>query len=105
VNIAFVNGISSSPAVRIGAFPPVMIDVEAGGHRYQEMNVDGGAVSQMFLYPADLGLRVNFRTGPFARERHAYLIRNARLDPDWASVNRDFLTITERAIDNPRNDR
>ena len=32
-----------------GAFPPVMIDVDAGGIHYQEMNVDGGAVAQTFL--------------------------------------------------------
>ncbi len=34
-----------------GAFPPVMIDVEADGRRYQEMHVDGGATAQMFLFP------------------------------------------------------
>jgi hypothetical protein len=76
-----------------GAFPPVMIDVEADGRRYQEMNVDGGVVAQVFLYPADIGLRVEL-----ARERHAYIIRNSRLDPDWASVNRRFLSISGRAI-------
>ena len=26
-------------------FPPVMIDVEAGGQPYREMHVDGGAVA------------------------------------------------------------
>jgi hypothetical protein len=81
-----------------GAFPPVMIDVEAGGRRYQEMNVDGGAVVQTFLYPPDVGQRVNLRSGQYARERHAYIIRNGRLDPDWASVDRRFLTIAGRAI-------
>ena len=81
-----------------GAFPPVMIDVEADGRRYQEMNVDGGVVAQTFLYPADIGMRVNLRQVELARERHAYIIRNSRLDPDWASVNRRFLTISGRAI-------
>ena len=81
-----------------GAFPPVMIDVEAGGRRYQEMNVDGGAVVQTFLYPPDIGLRMNLRSGQYARERHAYIIRNGRLDPDWASVERRFLPIAGRAI-------
>jgi hypothetical protein len=81
------------------AFPPVMIDVEVKGHRYQEVNVDAGVVEQMLLYPIDLGLRMNLRSGQFARERHAYVVRNGRLDPNWASVNRDFLTITGRAID------
>src|SRR5262249_25168097 len=55
--------------------------------------------AQMFLYPIDLGMRLNMQTGRHARERRAYLIRNGRLDPNWASVNRDFLTITGRSID------
>jgi hypothetical protein len=81
-----------------GAFPPVMIDVEADGRHYQEMNVDGGVVAQTFLYPPDIGLRVNLASNELARERHAYIIRNSRLDPDWASVNRRLLTISGRAI-------
>ncbi len=32
-----------------GAFPPVLFDVNANGKSYQEMHVDGGAVSQAFL--------------------------------------------------------
>src|SRR5262245_59971891 len=76
-----------------------MIDVEANGQRFQEMNVDAGVVAQAFLYPAYLGLELDFRSGRFVRQRSAYVIRNSRLDPDWASVNREFLTITQRSID------
>jgi hypothetical protein len=82
-----------------GAFPPVMIDVEAGGTRYQEMNVDAGVVAQTFLYPIWLGLRSNLRVANVTRETSAYILRNSRLDAQWASVNRDFMTITERSID------
>jgi len=81
-----------------GAFPPVMINVEANGQRYREMNVDAGVVQQALLYPMYFGVRASLKYGKFAREQHAYVIRNARLDPDWASVNRGFLTITERAV-------
>ena len=82
-----------------GAFPPVMIDIEANGKRYQEMNVDAGVVAQAFLYPIHFSVRSKHWSGQFARpERHAYVIRNSRLDPDWASVERDFLTIVERSI-------
>ena len=79
-------------------FPPVFIDVEAGGQRYQEMHVDGGAVAQMFLYPPSISLRTLTRQEAFARERHAFLIRNARLDPEWASVDRRLLSIVGRAV-------
>jgi Patatin-like phospholipase len=81
-----------------GAFPPVLIDVEAGGQHYQEMHVDGGAVAQTFLYPPQIGILVNLRQGPLARERHAYVIRCGRLDPEWSSVDRRLLSITGRAI-------
>jgi hypothetical protein len=81
-----------------GVFPPVMIDVSVGGQHYQEMHVDGGAVAQTFLLPTAATERVDLRSGEFARERTAYVIRNARLDPEWASVDRRVLSITGRAI-------
>ena len=40
-----------------GAFTPVYIEVEANGHRYDEIHVDGGTSSQVFLYPASLDMR------------------------------------------------
>ena len=79
-------------------FPPVMIDVEADGRHYQEMHVDGGAVAQTFLYPPQIGRMVNLREGALARQRHAYIIRSGRLDPEWATVERHLLPIAGRAI-------
>ncbi len=81
-----------------GAFPPVMIDVEAGGHRYQEMHVDGGAVAQTFLIPPQVGIIFRQRGNLPVRDRHAYILRNGRLDPEWSSVDRRLLSITGRAI-------
>ena len=76
-----------------GAFPPVMIDVTVGGTRYQEMHVDGGTMAQVFLYPPSLSVANSPQ-----RKRALYIIRNARLDPDWASVERRTLSIATRAI-------
>lgn len=81
-----------------GAFPPAMIDVEAGGRRYQEMHVDGGAMAQVFVYPPALRLGELARKNGTDRERHLYLIRNARLDSEWAEVQRQTLSIAGRAI-------
>ncbi|MGH6927754.1 MAG: patatin-like phospholipase family protein [Dongiaceae bacterium] len=77
-----------------GFFQPVLIDVELDGKSYQELHVDGGAIVQMFLYPPTIDLK---RQGP-KRERKAYLIRNARLDAEWADVERRTLSIAGRAI-------
>lgn len=84
-----------------GAFPPTMIDVEAGGKKYQEMHVDGGASAQVFVYPPLLDfaeLAGKDLTRSAQRERRAYVIRNGRLDPEWSQVERQTLSITGRAI-------
>ena len=82
-----------------GAFPPVMFDVEANGKKYQEMHVDGGATTQIFAYPANADVRKLVKEGVIERrKRTLYLIRNARLDAQWASVERRTLSIAGRAI-------
>ena len=83
-----------------GAFSPVLFDVTLDGQRFQELHVDGGAFAQVFLYP--------FSVSQFRRERlarrlpvapaRAWVIRNARLDPEWASVDRRTLGILGRAV-------
>lgn len=77
-----------------GAFQPVFIDVEIDGKKYQEMHVDGGAIAQLFLYPPSIDVTAN----GFRRQRTAYIIRNARLDPDYAASERRTLSIAGRAI-------
>ena len=77
-----------------GAFQPVLIDVEIDGKKYQEMHVDGGAIAQLFLYPPTIEVG---RIG-VPRARVAYVIRNARLDPDYAKTERRTITIAGRAI-------
>ena len=82
-----------------GAFPPMMIDVEVDGKRYQEMHVDGGTMAQVFLYPprlAETARAAGYKVPE--RERHVYVIRNTRIDPNWASVDRKTVSIVGRAI-------
>ncbi|MBV8456054.1 MAG: patatin-like phospholipase family protein [Acetobacteraceae bacterium] len=81
-----------------GAFPPEMIDVEVDGRTYQEMHVDGGASAQVFVYPPSLQLQVEARRHGITRVRRLYVIRNARLDPDWEEIQRSTLSIAGRAI-------
>jgi predicted acylesterase/phospholipase RssA len=81
-----------------GAFPPMMIDVEANGQPYQEMHVDGGTVAQVFVYPPSLQVKEMGRRLGVTRDRAVYIIRNARLDPEWAQVERRTMSIAGRAI-------
>jgi hypothetical protein len=82
-----------------GAVSPVMINVEADGKTYQEMHVDGGVISQVFLYPATLMTELQREIGkPYQRELHFYVIRNGLLQPDWSNTKRRTLDIGGLAI-------
>src|SRR3954466_2755575 len=83
-----------------GAFAPVLFDATLDGQPYQELHVDGGAFAQVFLSPASVS---RFRQERIARRVpvapiRAWVIRNSRLDPEWASVDRRTLGIVGRAI-------
>jgi hypothetical protein len=82
-----------------GAVSPVMIDVDVGGKRYQEMHVDGGVITQLFAYPSHALVELEKATGkPLNRPIHLYVIRNGRLDPEWSETPRRTVSIGGRAI-------
>ena len=93
----FVSVLMASAAIPVG-FPPVMIDVEVDGKRYQEMHVDGGTMAQVFAYPPSIRLDQRAAAAGFTRKRTLYVIRNARLDADWAQVERKTVNIGGRAV-------
>ena len=80
------------------AFPPVMFDVEVGGKTYQEMHVDGGAVSQAFLVPPSVNTREALEKAGYRRGVAAYIIRNSRLTTEWSDVERQTLSIAGKAV-------
>src|SRR5262249_57365665 len=82
-----------------GAFPPVMFNVEAKGQAYEEMHVDGGATTQVFVYWAGVRLKKLSEEHNARRARTIYLLVNARLDPEWGETERRTLPITFKAID------
>jgi predicted patatin/cPLA2 family phospholipase len=82
-----------------GIFPPVMIDVEVDGKRYQEMHVDGGVMNQVFLLPPFFIRGFEQTRSVENRERHVYIIRNGRLDARWQPVDRRTTAVAHRALD------
>jgi len=96
--LALVHKILLASAAIPGTFPPVMIDVDEGGRHYQEMHVDGGTANQVFVYPVGSDLAKLSEEHDADRARSLYVIRNARLDPEWAQVDRRTLPIALRAI-------
>jgi predicted patatin/cPLA2 family phospholipase len=81
-----------------GLFPPVYIEVEADGHRYDEIHVDGGTSSQVFLYPASLDMRWMMRQIGLKGKSRIFAIRNSRIEPDWETTKPKIFPILNRSI-------
>ncbi len=82
-----------------GIFPPVMIEVEVAGARYEEMHVDGGVTSQVFVYPAGLDwAKVRQRLGVQGAPS-LYVIDNARVMLLPEAVERRIVPILMRSVD------
>jgi len=83
-------------------FPPVYLDVEAGGNKYDEVHVDGGAVSEVITY--------EYTLRPFAvkaeargkdakpRPKRLFIVRNSKTKPEWGRTEPGLKGITERAM-------
>jgi patatin-like phospholipase len=97
--VELIRKIMLASAAIPGAFPPVMFDVEAQGKRYEEMHVDGGATTQVFVYWGAVNLKKLAEEHGAVRDRQIYALVNARLDPEWGEVERRTLPITFMAID------
>ena len=81
------------------AFPPVVISVEAEGKQYDEMHVDGGTGSQVFVYPAAADWRLITRKLKVKGKPQVYVIRNSFLDPDYQGMKRSVFPIASRTIE------
>ncbi len=98
---------ASMPAI----FPPVYINVTAGGSEYEEMHVDGGTVTEMMLYeeaikPMTAHVKQvksfvqnkELLSSLIHRTRSLYIIRNDLVEPEWDDVKPRLGNIAGRAI-------
>ena len=88
----------ASAAIPI-AFPPVAITVENNGRQYEELHVDGGTGSQVFVYPAAVDWKRITKKLKVQGDPQVYVIRNSFIGPDYQGVNRSLVPIAGRSID------
>lgn len=81
-----------------GAFPPVLVEVEVDGRTYDELHVDGGAVTQVFVYPTSLDFSQVLERLEVTEPFNIYVIRNSRLKPEWKPVEAGIFEITATSI-------
>jgi len=81
------------------AFPPVAIQVVNNGMQYNELHVDGGTGSQVFVYPAAVDWKQITKKLKVKGNPRVYVIRNAFTEPDYQGINRKVMPIAGRSID------
>lgn len=79
-------------------FPPVLFGVEANGKKYDELHVDGGAASQVFLYPPGLDYDQILERLAVPGRPKVYIIRNSRLDPMYGQIQNRLIPIAGRSL-------
>ncbi len=78
-----------------GAFPPLLIGVEANGKHFAEMHVDGGVGGQFFVAPAALMASTSDYRLPATQ---LFIVVNSGLQPDFQVVQRSTPAILAQAV-------
>jgi hypothetical protein len=79
-------------------FAPQLIDVDANGHSFQEMHVDGGVGTPVFTLP-DMFLFGGKTIATGRAQPQLYVIVNLRIEPNFEVVPNQTLKIAERSIE------
>jgi predicted acylesterase/phospholipase RssA len=82
-----------------GIFPPVLVEVEAGGHIYQEMHVDGGTTREVFFTIADFRFNEIDKLIGRKVERRLWIIRNGKIEPEYKAMPETTLAIAQRSLE------
>ena len=80
-------------------FSPVLIPVQVDGKKYDELHVDGGAASQVFIYPPGVDYDEVLERLAVPGRPKVYIIRNSRLDPMYEQVRNRLFPIAGRSIE------
>jgi predicted acylesterase/phospholipase RssA len=84
------------------AFPPVYIEVEVDGKRFDEMHVDGGVIAEFFLWGAMVDLadaRRELQVDPEQQiSTSLYIIRNSQIDSEAVRVEPKLVDIASRSM-------
>ena len=78
-----------------GGFPPVLIDVEGNGKKFQEMHVDGGVGGQFFVAPAAALAPAGDYKIPATQ---ILLVANSGLEPQFSVVDRTMPSILTSTV-------
>jgi hypothetical protein len=90
----FRDVIAASASIPV-VFPPMLIEAEAHGYRFQEMHVDGGVTAPVLTLPEAFLLR----NGPLTQglRMNIYVLINNKVERDFLLVPNNTIDIAARA--------
>jgi predicted acylesterase/phospholipase RssA len=92
--ILFRDVVGASASIPV-VFPPMLIDAEMNGRRFQEMHVDGGVTAPVLTLPEAFLLRnEGFATG---LRMNIYVLINDKVERDFQLVRNSTIDIAARA--------
>ncbi len=80
-----------------GIFGPTYIEVNANGHSFKEMHVDGGATSQVFVLP-DVAFDRGGRVAEPKNRPRIWIVMNNHITPQFEVVEAGLLTTVSRSF-------
>ena len=97
--LALIHDILRASAAIPVIFPPIDITVENNGIQYEELHVDGGTGSQVFVYPAAVNWKRITKKLKVQGKPKVFVIRNSFIGPNYNGINRKLMPIANRSID------
>jgi predicted acylesterase/phospholipase RssA len=82
-----------------GIFPPVHIQVQAGGRQFEEMHVDGGTTREVFFTIADFRFNDLDRALGRKVQRKLWIIRNGKIEPEYKATQDSTFVIAQRSLE------
>jgi len=90
----FQDVMAASASIPV-VFPPMLIDAEANGRRFQEMHVDGGVTAPVLTLPEAFLLRNSALAG--GPRMNIYILVNNKVERDFQLVPNSTIDIAARA--------
>jgi predicted acylesterase/phospholipase RssA len=97
--LALIHDILRASAAIPVIFPPIDITVENNGIQYDELHIDGGTGSQVFVYPAAVNWKLITKKLKVQGKPKVFVIRNSFIGPNYNGINRKLMPIANRSID------
>ncbi len=94
----FHNIMMASAAIP-GVFKPVFISVTIDGKTYDEIHVDGGVTSQVFLYPLQSTSTESWMFRKSGITRSLYVIRNTKISPEYKRITPGIVSLSQRSLE------